>query len=359
MTARGTNRRCGRGFGFVRLSGPTALASDAAHPTVIELFQSQGCSSCPPAEASVVAVSERPDVLALSFEVDYWDRLGWKDTFSKAAWTARQYAYARALGLTASTRLRWSSTAGSRAAPWSRATSGLISRGDRGAGGPNVDFSGGAVTVGAGAAPAGGADVWLARYIPHTVEVTIPRGENAGRTLPFKGVVQEMVLLGKWRGEAASFPVAGGDPGLAEAALLQASGAGPILAAAKRYPYVAGLDEAECRAHSAGTKTKMISSSPTTNVGVGDPASTPTVETGRRSYGGGSRTGSRREPYDSQSTTPPTTSERVAGRSCSITSSLPGSEVGVAEVAVDEAARKCRYWVKIGWSSPRRRITSR
>ena len=75
-----------------------ALAADAAHPTVVELFQSQGCSSCPPAEASVAAVSDRSDVLALSFEVDYWDRLGWKDTFSRAAWTARQYAYARALG---------------------------------------------------------------------------------------------------------------------------------------------------------------------------------------------------------------------------------------------------------------------
>jgi hypothetical protein len=219
-------------FGFpARL----ALASDAAHPTVIELFQSQGCSSCPPAEASVGAVSGRPDVLALSFEVDYWDRLGWKDTFSKAAWTARQYAYARALGhdgvytpqVVVNGRV-----AGDALEPGSLA--GLMSRGDRGAGGPNVNFSGGAVTVGAGAAPAGGADVWLARYIPHTVEVTIPRGENAGRTLPFRGVVQEMVLLGKWRGEAASFPVAGGDPGLAEAALLQASGAGPILAAAKR-----------------------------------------------------------------------------------------------------------------------------
>jgi hypothetical protein len=54
------------------------LAGDAAHPTVIELFQSQGCSSCPPAEANVGAVSDRADVLALSFEVDYWDRLGWR-----------------------------------------------------------------------------------------------------------------------------------------------------------------------------------------------------------------------------------------------------------------------------------------
>ncbi|HEY1783758.1 MAG TPA: DUF1223 domain-containing protein [Roseiarcus sp.] len=213
-----------------------ALAADAAHPTVIELFQSQGCSSCPPAEASVQAVSGRPDVLALSFEVDYWDRLGWKDIFSKHAWTARQYAYAQAMGgdgvytpqVVVNGRV-----AGDALEPGALAS--LISRGDRGAGGPSVGFSGGTVTVGAGRAPAGGADVWLARYIPHTVEVAIPRGENAGHTLPFKDIVREMVLVGKWRGEAASFPApSGSDPGLAEAAIVQANGAGPILAAAKR-----------------------------------------------------------------------------------------------------------------------------
>ncbi len=219
----------------VSLSHP-ALAGDAAHPTVIELFQSQGCSSCPPAEASVQAVSDRPDVLALAFEVDYWDRLGWKDTFSKHAWTARQYAYSRAMGgdgvytpqVVVNGRV-----AGDALEPG--ALSGLMSRGDRGAGGPRVEFSGGTVTVGAGRAPAGGADVWLARYIPRTVEVAIPRGENAGHTLPFKDIVREMVLIGKWKGQAATFPApSGGDPSLAEAAIVQTSGAGPILAAAKR-----------------------------------------------------------------------------------------------------------------------------
>ena len=213
-----------------------ALAADAAHPTVVELFQSQGCSSCPPAAANVAAVSDRADVLALSFAVDYWDRLGWKDTFSKAAWTARQYAYARAMGsdgvytpqVVVNGRVAGDGLEAG-------AVQALMNRGDRGAGGPIVSFSGDAVTVGAGAAPAGGADVWLARYIPHTVEVAIARGENAGHTLPYKDVVREMVLLGKWRGEAASFPVpGGGDAGLAEAAIVQGSGCGPIVAAARR-----------------------------------------------------------------------------------------------------------------------------
>jgi hypothetical protein len=114
------------------------------------------------------------------------------------------------------------------------ALAGLVSRGDRGAGGPSVGFSDENVKVGAGAAPPGGADVWLARYSPHAVEVTIPRGENAGRTLPYKHVVREMVLLGKWRGEATSFPSPRGDATLAEAAIVQGSGGGPIIAAAKR-----------------------------------------------------------------------------------------------------------------------------
>jgi hypothetical protein len=214
-----------------------ALAADAAQPTVVELFQSQGCSTCPPAEANVGAIADRADVLALAFEVDYWDRLGWKDTFSKPAWTARQFAYARAMGhadnvytpqVVVNGRVE-----GDGLEP--AALASLMRRGDRGAGGPSVAFSGATLSVGAGAAPAGGADVWLARYIPGAVEVAIPRGENAGRTLPYKHVVREMVLLGQWKGEAATFSLPGaGDPSLAEAAIVQANGAGPVLAAAKR-----------------------------------------------------------------------------------------------------------------------------
>jgi len=212
-----------------------AFAADAAHPTVIELFQSQGCSSCPPAEANVAAISDRADVLALAFEVDYWDRLGWKDTFSKPAWTARQYSYARAMGrdgvytpqVVVNGRAEGDGLeAGGLAA--------LMRQGDRGAGGPEVGFAGGAVSVGAGAAPVGGADVWLARYDPRAVEVAVKRGENAGHTLPYKGVVHEMVLIGHWHGAAASFPLPEGGEGLADAVIVQASGTGPILAAARR-----------------------------------------------------------------------------------------------------------------------------
>ena len=213
----------------------SASASDATHPTVVELFQSQGCSSCPPAAANVRAVSERADVLALAFEVDYWDRLGWKDTFSSPAWTARQYAYARAMardGVYTPQVVVNGRVEGDGLDPGELAA--LMRAGDRGAGGPEVGFAGHAVTVSAGAAPAGGAKVWLVRYDPRVVEVEIRRGENAGRTLPHKNVVRELVLLGRWDGARASFPIPSGSPGLAEAALVQASEAGPVLAAAKR-----------------------------------------------------------------------------------------------------------------------------
>ncbi|RBP17726.1 hypothetical protein DFR50_102218 [Roseiarcus fermentans] len=211
-----------------------ALAADAARPTVVELFQSQGCSSCPPAAANVRAVSDRSDVLALSFEVDYWDRLGWKDTFSKPEWTARQYAYARAMArdgvytpqVVVNGRAEGDGIEASGLAD-------LMRRGER-AGGPEVAFAGGAVTVGAGPAPAGGADVWIVRYDPRVVEVAVRRGENAGRTLPHKDVVREMALLGRWDGRAASFPAPAAPSGLAEAVLVQAAGTGPILAAARK-----------------------------------------------------------------------------------------------------------------------------
>jgi hypothetical protein len=219
---------------FSSLCGAPAFSADAAHPTVVELFQSQGCSSCPPANASLIEYSTRPDVLALNFAVDYWDRLGWKDTFARPEYTQRQYDYAHAMHgsgvytpqIVVNGRVDGVGDEVSEMEALARKT-------DRGASGPELRIEGGEVLVGAGTAPSRGANVWLALYDPRTVEVAVPRGENAGHTLPHKNIVHRLVLLGHWNGQPARFPQPVGEAGLARAVLVQGAGTGPILAAAK------------------------------------------------------------------------------------------------------------------------------
>lgn len=203
-----------------------------AQPTVVELFTSQGCSSCPPANANLATISDRPGVLALSFSVTYWDQLGWKDTFAQPAFTARQVNYEPRLDhdgpftpqIVVDGR---ADTIGNRLA----AVEALIAgshRGDR----PTLTIGGNSVSIGAGKAPGAGADVWFVTYDPRVVDVPIGRGENAGRTLPHKNVVRRLERIGSWRGSDASFPLPAPESGLRRAVLVQAPQGGPILAAA-------------------------------------------------------------------------------------------------------------------------------
>ena len=223
--------------GLLAVTGaPTAaLAADAAHPLVLELFQSQGCSSCPPANANVIALADRPDILTLSFGVTYWDQLGWKDTFASPIYTDRQWQYARGLGhanvFTPQVVINGRRD-GVGVDP--RELRGLIAAGDRGAGGPALARLGDAVTVSAAAAPAKPADVWLVRYDPRVELVPIKRGENGGKTLPHRNVVKQLIRLGDWAGAAKrlSLPPAP-DAAWRTAVLVQSPGGGPILAAAR------------------------------------------------------------------------------------------------------------------------------
>jgi hypothetical protein len=211
----------------------SAQAADPAHPTVVELFTSQGCSSCVPALSNLILLDKQPDVLALSFGVTYWDQLGWKDSFGQAAFTQRQIVYAKALGKSGPATPQM--VVNGRADAIGNdvtAVRRLIARTPRAAG-PALDIAAGQASLGAGAAPAGGADVWLVRYDPRNVPVPIRKGENGGRTLPHKNVVHELVRLGAWDGRATSFRLPPAKPGLLTAVLVQAPRGGPILAAAR------------------------------------------------------------------------------------------------------------------------------
>ncbi|HXT06361.1 MAG TPA: DUF1223 domain-containing protein [Roseiarcus sp.] len=224
--------RIALGVAFALLAAP-ALAADAGRPAVIELFQSQGCSSCPPANAALVRYADRADWLALTFAVTYWDRLGWRDTFGRPEFTQRQYAYARSLG-EASVYTPEVVVNGRAAGVGDDVAEveALATKADRGASGPSVTLGGGSVAIGAGSAPGGAADVWLALYDPRVLEVAVGRGENAGRTLPHRNVVKRLLRVGTWDGaaETLALPPAGG---LARAVLVQKRGAGAIIAAGR------------------------------------------------------------------------------------------------------------------------------
>ena len=215
-------------------AGPPAGAADPAHPVVVELFQSQGCSSCPPANANFIPLADRPDVLALSFQVTYWDSLGWKDTFDDPAFTARQWDYAHAWkkGQVATPQVVVNGRAETvGAAPGEIAA--LIAKADRGVGGPRVSLTADSVTV-SGAKPARPGEVWLVGYDPRIQQVAIRRGENGGRTLPHKNVVRSLQRLGAWNGGEARFALPPQSiAGLRTAAIVQEGPGGPIIAAAR------------------------------------------------------------------------------------------------------------------------------
>lgn len=209
-----------------------AAAAAERPPVVVELFTSQGCSSCPPADAHLIDLMRRPDVLALSFAVTYWDRLGWKDVFGKPEFTARQIAYEPALGESGPFTPQVvvdgrASGVGMRPGEIEALVAAAPPRR-----GPALDLAADRVTIAVAAAPPAGADVWLVRYEPGVSEVAVGRGENAGRRLAVGHVVRDLVRLGGWHGAATAFPLPPGRTGLRTAILVQTIGPGPILAAA-------------------------------------------------------------------------------------------------------------------------------
>ncbi len=203
--------------------------------TVVELFTSQGCSSCPPANANLAILAGRPDMLALSFGVTYWDDLGWKDTFASKAYTDRQWEYAHGLKhpnvFTPQIVINGrKDVVGTTLGEIDRAAKALPPL----SGGPSVTLAANSVSLGASTKPAKPATVWLVRYDPTVVQVPVKRGENTGKTLPHRNVVRELTKLGTFDGRAQSLSLpTARDLKLKTAILVQAGPGGPILAAAK------------------------------------------------------------------------------------------------------------------------------
>ncbi len=199
-----------RFFALVWLALLFALAPASAAeraPVVVELFTSEGCSSCPPADAYLGELAKRPGVIALSFHVDYWNRLGWTDPFSSAAATARQKGYAESLKqsyvytpeMVVDGRVH---EAGSRrekmetlidAARANTVFPVVLARTPGGGIEAALPTAGGATTD---------ATVWLVLY-DRSQTVAVKNGENGGRTITHANVVREIRRVGGWNGQAA------------------------------------------------------------------------------------------------------------------------------------------------------------
>lgn len=195
-------------IGVALAAGPVAAGEPKA---VIELFTSQGCSSCPPADKLLGNLARDPSVIALSLPVDYWDYLGWKDTLALHGHSKRQRAYSTARG----DRAVYTPQAvvngvvhalGSDKAAIEKAI--VASRADKAALALAVKakIEDGKITVnvpGVNGEPIS-AEVWLCP-VTDKIEVTIQRGENRGQTLNYYNVVRRWVKLGVWSGKAEAF----------------------------------------------------------------------------------------------------------------------------------------------------------
>ena len=209
----------------------------AQTPVVIELYTSQGCSSCPPADALLAELAKHEGVIALALHVDYWDYLGWKDDFGQPSNTARQRAYAKA----AHSRTIY--------------TPEMVVQGDvrvkghdaerilkeiarRQALPPPVvldvtrDGEDVAIHVAPTAGPIGAAVIQLVNFIP-SAGVSIEGGENAGETVTYTNIVTQWTTIARWDGTTpADMRYEGVEPGPL-AVIVQQVQMGPVLTAAE------------------------------------------------------------------------------------------------------------------------------
>ncbi|MCX7889593.1 MAG: DUF1223 domain-containing protein [Rhodobacteraceae bacterium] len=205
-------------------------------PVVVELFTSQGCSSCPPADALFAQLANRSDVLALALHVDYWDYLGWKDAFGDPAFTERQKAYARVAGARSIFTPQMVVQGMDHLVGVKPMELGDLIR-SHALRAQQVSLSatraGGRVNIVASARLGlrRSADVQIVQFIPLATS-RIERGENAGQTVTYTNIVETWQVVGTWDGRAPLSLSVEADKGPL-AVIIQEQGPGPILAAAR------------------------------------------------------------------------------------------------------------------------------
>lgn len=224
-------------IGVLLLASP-APARETAEPVVVELFTAQGCAECLQANDLVMELAETPEVIALTYSVDYWDYLGWRDTFARPEFAERQSAYKTAMNLRDVYTPQIVVDGKRQLAGVERELVQEVVREEAEARRwpPEMMFQGeDRVAVGSGRPPRGGAGVWLVRYETEAQEVQVRRGENRGQTVRQGNVVRELVRLGDWKGRPKLYRIPESEnPELGAVVILQAERTGHILGAVRR-----------------------------------------------------------------------------------------------------------------------------
>ncbi len=215
---------------LLSLAALPARADTQAHPVVLELFTSQGCSSCPPADKLLGTLADRPDVLALSYHITYWNSLGWKDPLSFEGATARQNSYAVAMGAD-QVYTPQMIVQGAHDVAGTNGSGIDTAIADSGANGLWIPVS---VTredkklhIHAEAKATLDADVLLIGYVGHS-QNPVPRGENAGTVAEHRNSVVSIQSLGAWKGTPLDL-TADVPEGDGYAVILQSANYGPII----------------------------------------------------------------------------------------------------------------------------------
>jgi hypothetical protein len=193
-----------RGFLTLAILSLAAQASvaQARPPVVVELFTAQGCASCSKADTYQASLTADKTVLPLTFAVDYWDYLGWKDTFAKPEFSDRQRAYDKRFGVAEVYTPQVVVDGRVQASAAKTETVAALVQGERRAfiDPPYMRWHDDSVAIGEGRRPVGGAGVWLVRYDPRETTVQVKDGDNRGHTVGERNVVVQLARLGPWRG---------------------------------------------------------------------------------------------------------------------------------------------------------------
>jgi len=215
-----------------------AVAQVQAEPVVVvELYTSQGCSSCPPADEFVAMLAANPQILPLALHVDYWDYIGWADKFAHPKFTDRQRAYAKAVGSRTIYTPQLIINGADRIEGFAPEETAERLRAHMEAGTPvrlTVTREGDKLVIRAEADPplTEPVRVQLVRYKPEET-VMIERGENAGKTVTYTNIVTSWERVADWSGQEPlelTAPFTGDEPG---AVIVQHEGPAAILAAAR------------------------------------------------------------------------------------------------------------------------------